>query len=567
VTTTETRVGHEWRLVAPWWFWPQLGGAPSPGPADDRRQVRVTVPQLQKYDDPNLVNAFLAAPQQRLAFTPTGDRVATVETLVGRFPTSVTYGPRKLYLASHGRHYLVVCALHCDVAGFPHARREDVCETGFVVRRRTADVPGGPHGPVAAALRRWAVARRKLKVTERRLRAATGLRRLALARRKEVLVAAEATTREAARALAATVVEPGSTRRLQGWVPAGADAAGKPVDLPPCTGSGGPVPLSGVGAWRDVEEQPVELAEAAYPLTALVPDPTRPDHDAAGETIFFGVVPTGSADVDHGGAARFDDEKVYEIRCFARRHRPECPRDGRHCTCPITWSEPTEPYRLADHFDLEGCGNRPVTVQLPDLRRLQADALRLGPGGAGGVRFSSPPKSELSFTSDKVDAAASPGAMKNDGFQICSFAIPLITIVAFFVLRLFLPIVVLLFGLWFLLMLRFCIPPDVDISAEAALLADFTNLKVGLEADAGVAVEIAGRPTFRARLKELLDGSTLQNKKPSPTTDALVKAYEKSELDARSFASIGRGALTQGAAPAPARRFEPRVERDAVVTP
>jgi hypothetical protein len=350
-------------------------------------------------------------------------------------------------------------------------------------------------------------------------------------------------------------------------VPAGADAQGNPVDLPPCSAPGGPVPLAGVGSWCHVDEQPVELTEAAFPLTALVPDPTRPDHDATGETIFFGVVPTGSADVDPTGAARFDDGHDYEIRCFARRHRPECPRDGRHCTCPLTWSEPTETYRLADHFDLEGCANRPVTVQLPDLRRLQADALRLGPGGAGGVRFSSPPRSELSFTSEDVNARRSPGAMTNDGFQICSFAIPLITIVAFFVLRLFLPIVVLLFGLWFLLMLRFCIPPDVDLAAEATLLADFENLGVGLEVDAGVAVSLSGRPSFLAKLRELLDGATPANGKPSPTADALIKARNDGTLDTRTFASIGRGALAQEAAPGPARRFADRVERDAVVTP
>ncbi|WP_214408245.1 hypothetical protein, partial [Pseudonocardia lacus] len=172
-----TRVGHEWRLVAPWWYWPLLDGDPAPGPDDARRAVRVTRPQLQKYDDPNLVNTFLAAPQQRLAFVDPTDRVATVGTGIGTFPGPLTLGPRKLYLASHHRQYLVVCALHCDTAGFPHARRDDVCEAGFVVRRRAANVPGGPDGPTAAALRRWAAARRKLAVTQRRLHAATGLRR------------------------------------------------------------------------------------------------------------------------------------------------------------------------------------------------------------------------------------------------------------------------------------------------------------------------------------------------------------------------------------------------------
>lgn len=50
------------------------------------------------------------------------------------------------------------------------------------------------------------------------------------------------------------------------------------------------------------------------------------------------------------------------------------------------------------------------------------------------------------------------------GPAICFFSIPLITIIASFVLNLFLPIVVLLFNLWFLLALRFCIPPSFSIA-------------------------------------------------------------------------------------------------------
>ena len=49
--------------------------------------------------------------------------------------------------------------------------------------------------------------------------------------------------------------------------------------------------------------------------------------------------------------------------------------------------------------------------------------------------------------------------------EICSFSIPLITIVATFVFELFLPIVTLLFGLLFMLKLKFCILPEVSLAA------------------------------------------------------------------------------------------------------
>ncbi len=51
--------------------------------------------------------------------------------------------------------------------------------------------------------------------------------------------------------------------------------------------------------------------------------------------------------------------------------------------------------------------------------------------------------------------------------QICSFSIPLITIVATFVFKLFLPIVMLVFELWFLLRLKFCIPPSIEVRRDS----------------------------------------------------------------------------------------------------
>jgi hypothetical protein len=54
------------------------------------------------------------------------------------------------------------------------------------------------------------------------------------------------------------------------------------------------------------------------------------------------------------------------------------------------------------------------------------------------------------------------------GEEICFFSIPLITIIAMFVLNLFLPIVMFLFQLWWMLKLKFCIPPSVEFEAELA---------------------------------------------------------------------------------------------------
>ena len=95
--------------------------------------------------------------------------------------------------------------------------------------------------------------------------------------------------------------------------------------------------------------------------------------------MYYGLVATASADTDAHGHARFDDASCYEIRCFVRRHDPRCPRTGERNDCKgeLVWSEPTEIYRIASHFDLDGTSNRPVTIQLPDIPALTAQAAAL----------------------------------------------------------------------------------------------------------------------------------------------------------------------------------------------
>jgi hypothetical protein len=102
--------------------------------------------------------------------------------------------------------------------------------------------------------------------------------------------------------------------------------------------------------------------------------------------------------------------------------------------------------------------------------------------------MSQPPRSSLKFSPTMPPSGGSVG----DG-QICFLAIPLITIVAWFVLNLFLPIIVFLFGLWFLLRLKLCIPPSVSVSAgveaQLAVAAEFDldldiGVHVGFDANA-----------------------------------------------------------------------------------
>jgi hypothetical protein len=104
--------------------------------------------------------------------------------------------------------------------------------------------------------------------------------------------------------------------------------------------------------------------------------------------------------------------------------------------------------------------------------------------GPGGLRITTPPQSQFVFNPFKGIPESGKGAIGAGG-AVCTFAFELFFMIAFFLFIMFLPIVVLAFQLWWMLALRFCIPPSIafdataNFFAEAGLLADF-------EADAGV---------------------------------------------------------------------------------
>jgi hypothetical protein len=196
--------------------------------------------------------------------------------------------------------------------------------------------------------------------------------------------------------------------------------------------------------------------------------PARPDDCAPAQTrsLWFGIVPTFSADTDAATARpKLDDRSIYRLRCFVRQPRePGCPPK-------LFWSEPTAAYRLASFYDPQGTKNRRVSITMPDFRTLSARAGE--PQGPGGVEIVRPPGSQLKFDPDLGTA----GSASTDDFGAstsrCTFAIELLMIVAMFLFSLFLPVVVFLFQLWWLLLLRFCFPrPDLTLQL---LAAHFTN--------------------------------------------------------------------------------------------
>jgi hypothetical protein len=492
----------------------------------------LTRPVFQKYDTSNPVGAFQADPQHSLKFTDE-DLVHSVvplpalpalgspmQGLKRRLSglSSVPTDLRKIYLDAHRRFYLVVCELHADDPGFPCVDRRDACEAGFVIRRRRTVYPAAAEDEVRGILRDLATASADL--TRARIQGPPV--RLAIVRSADdggsptpipdavVLDKLLATRRDRVDAerqrLADWATRVGAQQLSQGWVP----SAG----------------FAGIGSWHDVPAEPQTLTETTVRLFPLVAAGGGPAAAAVadGSTLYFGLLPTGSSDTEANGTARFDDRSIYEVRCFIRQHDPACRRTGGPGDChgELFWSRPTEPYRLASHFDLAGTGNRTVTVQLPDLKALEAEAAAMPVGRAAPFRLQAPPDSNLEFDVDTSTMQITP---KTPGEAICSFAIPLITIVATFVFKLFLPIVVFAFQLWFLLKLRFCIPPSIEVNAslDAELAASANvDLDVGVQASLSTDLDATIGAGAGAKLTGVYSNSVLVDLRKQLTLDLSV---------------------------------------------
>jgi len=475
---------HQWKLVGPWYRWNSK--------FEDPGRERNSRPIIQKYADSNLVEAFIRNPQNSLKFL-TED--------VSRS------GKRKIFLDTHSRFYLIVCELHCDVPGFPKVSREKVCEAGFVVRKRKVEVSEKIRADVEEKLQRMSFERSRLQriqfkktkhFQENGNSSVTNvLKNIAQSARQGTELKYQKRFDEIYSSLKDLLGEHGVRQSVQAWKNIGPN----------------------IGCWdNDVEELPVEVEEQIYPLYPLIPDQQDEEHASGHKTIWYGLVPVGSSITDVAGNPQFDDRSSYEVRCFVRRHKNPCPKNNERNDCKgeIVWSRPTEAYQLAPHYDLIGTSNRLTTIQSPDLSELAAQVsdpeFKIGQGL--GLAVASPANSELpiNLDDDSNPLKGTPSALPS----ICFFAIPLITIVALFLLRLFMPIVVYLFSLWFLLRLKLCILPEIsfDLGAELNLELE-TKFDLSLDLDLDLTIEPGGdslsdkldqiHNSFFPKMKEVFD--------------------------------------------------------------
>ena len=559
---------HPWRLVGPWWKW-----ARAAHPADGR----VAPPALLKFAGDEFVKDFIADPQHSLVFDPQVDVVSRLDAtgvaegwmgkLAARVASWAAPGQafvpleklapleplqalpkavvadiaaseaapsflRKLFLPAHDRHYIVACELHCDIPGFPSVDRAQACQAGFVIRRRSVTLAGGFKWIAEARARALADAEAELAVLEALAEDAppvqehvandAGRYRLEqearVARREAVRLEANARSWESYLASQRESIAT-QRRELGQWL---ADA-----------GLGGAIQgwATGIGWFdltgdqlTDTTHRPMRSKEPKpdehfFPLVPLMQDPRGANQDARGRTLYYGVVPTVMGEHDSAGHARFDAKSTYEIRCFVRRHDPEHPRTKRpgtnDCCGEVAWSDATEPFRLAPPFDLLGTAQRPVTIQMPDLKELAAQIKKRPRGKLSPVKFVQP--QHMSPSGFGIPTGGMLG-----GPAICFFSIPLITIVALFVLNIFLPIVVVIFNLWFLLALQFCIGPKISVGAGASL--DLRTTPPGVEVDASVSVSVIdGVIDDEAPGKS--PGSTALGEMPADDLQAMAQAF------------------------------------------
>jgi len=428
------------QLRAPW-YERERGGF-------DLRDPRARRPTIQMYDRADFVDQVTKDPGNSLKFTLDDRWSYPVPVIPGgsakgrdRFITSklVHTSLRKLYQPSHSRFYVVVVEVFCDTPGLPRAGSHGDIGVSLVMRRQHTAV-----GASRAVVRRLARTLMADLAKDQHQGASVGEPDLDV---HELWWGTEAdrVRFEQDHSLLLDQVEAQTTE--QAWMVGAAGGQWRALGVPPAP------------------DRPQDDREEELPMWRL--PPRADDCDAARtRSLWFGLVPTYSADhwTDERGTIqpKLDNSAIYQLRCLVKRP-PE--RGHEHCPPVLDVSEPTRPFRLAAAYDPDGTKNHTVSITAPDLRRLAARAGQKQ--GPGGVRITTPPKSGLGPISTKSMPAAGLGSL--GGGSICTFAIELFFIVAFFLFLLFLPIVVLAFQLWWMLALRFCIPP----SASFKLLAEY----------------------------------------------------------------------------------------------
>lgn len=350
---------------------------------------------------------------------------------------------RKLYQANHNRFYTVAVEVFCDRPGLPRAGSHDDFEVGFVMRRLAVRYSSDRKSvrQLATTLVRESAVRDgwQSDTTAETMQTDADVRDFWWS-----TTAADTFAAENAEVIAAA--QPRTTR--QAWV----------------------VPAAGPGRWRDVSSHELAEGEQPFPMWRL---PRREKDCPAvdSRSLWFGVIPTYSSEhtVDpflkaKGPEPKLDDHGIYELVCFVKLNAKP---GHEHCPPKIWLSSASEPFRLASPMDPEGTKNRVTSIALPDFRAMAARAADADTRGPGGLRIVTPPQSQMLLNPFSGKMPTKDDATIGIGGGVCTFAIELFFIVAFFLFLLFMPIVVLAFQLWWMLALRFCFPPSVSFDALA----------------------------------------------------------------------------------------------------
>ncbi|MCY0906005.1 hypothetical protein [Arthrobacter sp. H14-L1] len=456
--------GHDdFVLRAPWYVRERQ-------PAFGLRDRRALRPQIQMYDNAQFVkNRLLPDPRDSLKATKDDfwsypvpntpslsakgrERLATSRLLHTKL--------RKLYQPTHERFYAVVVEVFCDAPGLPRAGSHTDIEVRMVMRRQHTSVTG-QRKPVRRLARNLLVEMAKSEDIS------FDADQEPDADIRDVWWADAAWHRRFAEDNADLLAEVGGHTDAQAWMVDGAGSGQwRTLGTPP-----------GKGRSPDTEEE--------FPMWRL--PPRREDcAEARTRSLWFGIIPTFSGahwvDGDKKVQPKLDDHGIYELQCFVRQ---PAPRGQEQCPPKIWWGEPSEPFRLAAPFDPDGTKNHVVSITLPDLRRLAARAGQ--PQGPGGARMITPPRSQFVFNPFNGIPKSGTGKIGGGG-GICTFAFELFFMVAFFLFLMFLPIVIFAFQLWWMLALRFCIPPSISFSLMATFFAQ-GKLLAAVEADAQLSLK------------------------------------------------------------------------------
>ena len=122
---------------------------------------------------------------------------------------------------------------------------------------------------------------------------------------------------------------------------------------------------------------------------------------------------------------------------------------------------------------------------------------------------------------------------------------------------------VFVFQLWFLLALRFCIPPSVTI--DAGLADKLDAMGGGLAIDANVVAQ--NKADYNTLLENLFDHFTSGVAGDPSLAKKLINANQNGQIDDASFGSLVGAVAARKVSAGPELRFAERVERSEVVRP